>query len=565
MPAEGALHRMTGGQAVVESLVSNGVEKVFGVPGESFMGVLDAFYDSPIEFISTRHEGGAAFMASGYAKMSGQVAVCMGTRAVGSSNLAIGIHTARHDSTPMIAMAGQVKRALKGRDAFQELDLVAVFSQYCKWAVEITDARRVPEVMERAFLVARSGRPGPVFVALPEDMLDDTAEMRLGAGVRPTLPQPDPAAIEAILEQLLHAERPAIMAGGGVLSSEGAFDQLVRFAEAAEVPVYAAWRRHDVFPNDHRLFMGTTGLGLPQVSWDRLAQTDCLLTIGTRLQTFATRGYTVPGPSTRILQVDVAEESIGQSMPVSMGVVSDAGLALAELLRRMPSPVPGVDARRASNEADRAAYLEASRPDTVRPPGGTMDPAEVMQVLNSAVSPETIVATDGGAFFGFFSRYFRFRRPYTYVGPTSGAMGYGFPAGIGAKMARPELPVICVAGDGGFMMTMNELETAVRYGVAMPTVVLDNQLYGSIRMQQEQSHPGRVVGTELTTPDLVTVAEAFGARGFRIPAEHDLASAIGEAMALDRPSVLHVMVDPGRVAISGARLSGSAASDPMEG
>lgn len=563
MTAESTSRHMTGGQAVVESLVRNGVEKVFGVPGESFMGVLDAFYDSPIQYISTRHEGGAAFMASGYAKMSGQVAVCTGTRAVGSSNLAIGIHTAHHDSLPMIALAGQVKRAFKGRDAFQELDLAAVFSHYCKWAVEIADARRVPEVMERAFLVARSGRPGPVFVALPEDMLEDTAEMRLGGGAKPTLPQPDPDAIEEILRQLLRAERPAILAGGGVLASEGACDLLVRFAKAAELPVFAGWRRHDVFPNNLSLFLGTTGLGLPQVSWDRLEQTDCLLAIGTRLQQFATRGFSVPGPSTRILQVDVAEESIGQSMPVSMGVVSDAGLALAELLRRMPNPVPGVDARRQSNEADRAAYMEASRPEVVRAQSGTMDLAEVMEVLDAALSPETIVATDGGAFFGFFSRYVRFRRSHSYVGPTSGAMGYGFPAGIGAKMARPDLPVICVAGDGGFMMTMNELETAVRYGVPIVTIVLDNQLYGSIRMQQEQAHPGRIVGTELTTPDLVKLAEAFGAQGFRIPAEIDLSSAIRQAMALDRPSVLHVMVDPSRVSLSGTRLEASSKQDPI--
>jgi acetolactate synthase I/II/III large subunit len=557
--------RMTGGQAVVESLVRNGVRKVFGVPGESFMGVLDALYDSPIEFVSTRHEGGAAFMASGHAKISGQVAVCMGTRAVGSSNLAIGIHTARHDSTPMIALAGQVKRAFRGRDAFQELDLVAVFSQYCKWAVEITDAGRVPELMERAFLAARSGRPGPVFVALPEDMLDDAAEMGFPPGAKPAPPQPDPAAMERILAQLLAAERPAILAGGGVLSSEGARDLLLRFAEAAELPVFAAWRRHDVFPNDHRLFLGTAGLGLPQTSWDRLMRTDCLLVIGTRLQQISTRGYSVPGPSTRILQVDIAEESIGHSMPVSMGVVSDAGLALVELLRRIPDPVPGMEARRSSNDADRAAYLEASRPEAVQPPSGTLDPADVMQLLDSTVAPDAIVATDGGAFFGFFSRYFRFHGSRRYVGPTSGAMGYGLPAGIGAKMARPDLPAICIAGDGGYMMTMNELETAVRYGVPLATIVLDNQLYGSIRMQQEQTHPGRIVGTELTTPDLVAVAEAFGARGFRIPAEQDLASALREAATLDRPSVLHVMIDPARLSVTAAKPGALPQPEPMEG
>jgi acetolactate synthase-1/2/3 large subunit len=535
---------MSGGRAVVEAMRRAGITRAFGVPGESFLAVLDAFYETPIAFVSTRHEGGAAFMASGYAKTSGEIGVCMGTRAVGSSNLAIGIHTARQDSTAMLAVAGQVNRDFLGREAFQELDLVAVFSQYCKWAVQIEDAARVPEQMARAIRIATTGRPGPVLIALPEDMLRDTADMTFGE-VRPAAPAtPDPAALDESLKALLGAERPLVLAGGGVLASPGAYEALLRLAEAAELPVQVAWRRHDAFPNDHRLFLGMAGLGAAPVIFERLAAADVVLAVGTRFQEFTTRGYSLPRRAARVYHVDIEPAVLGAAMPVTLGIAADAGVALRALAERLPSPVPGVAVRRAGNDADRAAFVEATtrRPGSV--PKGCVDPGAVVAAMQRLLPPEAIVATDAGNFYGWLSRYYRFRRPRTFVGPTSGAMGYGLPAAIGAKLARPDLSVVAWAGDGGFLMTMTELETAVRTGANVVAIVFDNARYGTIRMHQERTYPGRVVATDLTTPDLAKAAEAFGAAGFRVSADAEIEDALAAALSAGKPAVIHVPVDP---------------------
>lgn len=545
----GAMTTMSGGRAVVEAMRRAGITRAFGVPGESFLAVLDAFYEVPITFVSTRHEGGAAFMASGYAKTSGEIGVCMGTRAVGASNLAIGIHTARQDSTPMLAIAGQVNRDFRGREAFQELDLVAVFGRYCKSAVEIDDAARVPEQVARAIRIATTGRPGPVFVALPEDMLRDTAEMTF-VDARPAAPPaPDAAALDEALKALLAAGRPLILAGGGVLASPGGCDALLRFAEAAEVPVQAAWRRHDAFPNDHRLFLGMAGLGTAPVVFERLATADVVLAIGTRFQEFTTRGYSLPKRGTRVYQIDVEPSVLGAAMPVTLGIVADAAAALGALAGRLPSPVPGVAARRGRNDADREAFVAA----TTRVPGpgprGFVDPGAVVAAMARLLPPEAIVATDAGNFYGWLSRYYRFRRPRTFVGPTSGAMGYGLPAAIGAKLARPEVPVVAWAGDGGFLMTMTELETAVRIGANVVAVVFDNARYGTIRMHQEREYPGRVVGTDLTTPDLAKAAEAFGAAGFRVSSDAEVEDALSAALRAGKPAVIHVPTDPSRLSV----------------
>jgi acetolactate synthase-1/2/3 large subunit len=541
---------MTGGRAVVEALGRAGVTRAFGVPGESFLAVLDAFYDAPIRFVSTRHEGGAAFMASGYAKISGEIGVCMGTRAVGASNMAIGIHTARQDSTPMVAIAGQVNRDFRGREAFQELDLVAVFSQYCKWAVEIDDAARVPEQMERAVRIATTGRPGPVLVALPEDMLRDEAEVTF-ADRRPAAPPaPDGAAIGEALRHLLAAERPLVLAGGGVLASPGAPELLVRFAEAAEVPVMTSWRRHDVFPNDHRLFLGSASLGAALVVFERLAAADVVLAIGTRFQEFTTRGYTIPKAGTRVYHVDLEPSVLGAALPVTLGIAADAAAALGDLLARLPRPVPGAERRRARDEADRKAFEAATAPNFLPGRAGTVDPTVVVVAMQRLLPPEAIIASDAGNFFGWLSRYFRFRRPRTFVGPTSGAMGYGLPAAIGAKLARPEAPVVCIAGDGGFLMTMTELETAVRERANVVAVVFDNALYGTIRMHQEREYPGRPVGTELSTPDLALVAAAFGAAGYRVTADSEVEAALEGALRAGRPAVVQILTDPERISVN---------------
>jgi acetolactate synthase-1/2/3 large subunit len=533
----------SGGATVVESLADHGVTMVFGVPGESFLEVLDSLHDGPVRFISCRHEGGAAFMASGYAKVSGEVGVCIGTRAVGASNLAIGIHTARQDSIPMIAIAGQVRRSTRTNEGFQELDLVAVFAQYCKWSVEIDRAERIPELMAKAFLVARSGRPGPVFVSLPEDVLEEEVTALRSAAQVVGPPQPDRAVIGQMLARLLSADRPLIMAGGGVLQSDGAPESLRRFAEKVEVPVITTWRRHDAFPIDHRLALGSASLGQPQTVWDRIAEADVILAIGTRFHEITTQGYALPGPNTFVMHIDVDASSIGRSVPASMGAVSDANAALGALLAGISEPVLGARSRQAANLVDRATFTKAtSWPAAAESPEGVRH-AHVIKTLHETLPADGIVVSDGGNFYGWLSRYYPFSRPGTYVGPTSGAMGYGLPAGIGARLASGQRPVVCLAGDGGFMMSMQELETAARYGVPVIALVLDNQRHGTIRMHQERKHPGRIVGTTLGEVDFATMSTALGVRAWHVRVDEEFLPALTEALQSNAPGLIHVHMD----------------------
>jgi acetolactate synthase I/II/III large subunit len=552
---EQRMPRLTGGQAVVETLAGAGVTRVFGVPGESFMGVLDALQDGPVSFVSARQEGGGAFMASGWAALSGEVAVCMGTRAVGSANMAIGIHNAQQDSLPMVAIAGQVNRDFLGREAFQEVDLVGVFSHLCKWAVQIDDARRVPELLSQALYVAQSGRPGAVFVSLPQDVSEEVADMELVTRRLPVAPHPDPAALDAALDALAGAERPLIYAGHG-LTSPAASELLVRLAEALEVPVVMSWRRHDGFPNDHRLYLGTAGVGAPPTVWERVRACDIMLALGTRFQENATADYTLPAVHTRLLQVDLEPRSMSGHAVPDLAIQADAAATVAALLELAGRPA-GSERRRARNDADRAAFVEATTLPAPRDDEGTVDHQTVVGALGDALGPDGVVCSDAGNFYGWLSRYYRFRRPRTYLGPASGAMGYGLPAAIGAQLARPDRPVVCVAGDGGFAMTIQELETARRYGVGVTVLVLDNRRHGTIRMHQERAHPGRPVGTELGSLDVARIAEGFGAHGHRVQANHELASALKSALAESGPSVLHVLMDRDQLSVD-QRLDGEA-------
>lgn len=289
--------------------------------------------------------------------------------------------------------------------------------------------------------------------------------------------------------------------------------------------------------------------------WERLRAADVLLAIGTRFQQLGTQSYTVPGRSTRVFHIDVEPASAASGIAITRSVTADADAALRVLVEMLPRPAPGLALRREGNAADRAAYLAASVPQRAPVRASTVDPTAVIEGLAEVLPPEAIITSDAGNFYGWLSRYYRFRRPLTYLGPTSGAMGYGLPAAIGAKLARPRLPVVCLAGDGGYMMSVQELETAVRCGAPVVSIVLDNGLYGTIRLHQERRHPGRVVGTELTTPDLVKLAEAFGARGFRVTDEEQFTPALREALAADVPTIVHVVVDPERIAVDGTRLS----------
>ena len=529
---------------MAQTLAAGGVTRVFGVPGESFLGLLDAFHDGPVRFVSARHEGGAAFMASGYARTAGEVAVCAGTRAAGAANMAIGIHNAFQDSLPMVAIAGQVRRAFREREALQELRLAAAFAPWCKWTVELDSASRATELMRRALDVARGGRPGPVLVGLPQDVLVEPAGPLVeGEWLPPARPRPDLGALERVLESLATAERPLIVAGGGLAPTEPATAALVRLAETLEVPVIAGWRRHSVFPNDHRLYLGSAGIGAPPTVWERMEAADVMLAIGTRFHEKATRGYTLPSPRTRLLQIDIEPGSMTGHLSPEVAIQADAEVSVVELCELAAGRATGAAARRGANDRDRAAYVQASELPPVPELDGAVAYEEVIRSVSSLLPPRAIVAMDAGNFYLWFARHLCFRGPGTFLGPTSGAMGYALPAAIGAKLARPSAAVVAVAGDGGFAMTLQELETAVRYDVPLVALVLDNRRHGTIRAHQEAEFPGREVGTELGAIDFAKVAEGFGCLGLRVDENADFASALDEALRAGRPAVVHALMD----------------------
>lgn len=529
----------SGGELVVAALEAAGVRSCFGVPGESFLAVLDALADSPVRFVSTRHEGAAAFMATGYARRSGELAVCLGTREVGTANLSIGVHNARQDSVGMLALAGQVPRALRHREAFQEVDLVAQMTPVAKWALELPATGRVPELMAKAVHVATSGRPGPVFVSMPEDVTEGRSDAPSWPAVPLERPSPSPAALEAVARALDRARRPLLFAGGGVApAGTGA---LVALAEAAEVPVITGWRHHDAFPNDHRLYLGSAGLGAPPSVFERLAAADVVVVLGNRLQEHTTAGYALPSPAAELYAVDLEAAATLQHRPPRLALVADVASTLAGLCERVRRPQ--AEGRRAANEEDRRRFLAETAPPSVPRTTGGVSYEEVCAGLASRLPGDAVVTSDAGNFYAWIARYLRFGSGRHYVGPASGAMGFGLPAAIGAKLAEPWRPVVSVSGDGGFLMTATELETAVREDAPVVALVLDNARHGTIRMHQERAFPGRVVGTELGTTDLALVARGLGAFGALVEQPGQLAEALDEALSLGRPALVQVRMD----------------------
>ena len=539
---------ITIGRLIAEALHAAGVTTAFTVPGESFLGLLDALPAAGIRVVATRHEGGAAFMAEAHGQLTGRPALALATRAVGAANLAIGIHTARADSTPLIAIVGGVQRAHRGREAFQEADIVGSIGRFAKWSVEIDTPARAEALIAEAIRHALAGRPGPVVVTVPEDVLDELvpAPATEPSPFRPTRVEPEPEDVRTVLQLLACARRPLILAGAGVLRSRGTAD-LVRLAEILEVPVVASWRRADVFPNDHRLYLGMTGLGAPDAVRERIEAADALLVLGSRLNEIASYGYAIPNDTVPWAHVDLEPRAshAGLAAP-TYAVVADARTFLRVARRRVSSGVLAAetfDARRTANEADRAAFEAASVVDSVAWTGPGVHPGRVVATLNEILPPQAIVATDAGNFAGWAARGYRFRRPGTFLGPTSGAMGYGLPAAIAASIEHPGRPVVALAGDGGFAMTMNELETAVREGARTIAIVFDNARYGTIRVHQESRGTGIGEATELGPVDFAAVAEALGAIGVRVDDDAGFEPALRDALAADRPTVIQVALD----------------------
>jgi acetolactate synthase-1/2/3 large subunit len=530
---------------IAAALAEVGVKWAFTVPGESFLGVLDALPAVGIKVIATRHEGGAAFMAEAVGQLTGAPAAVLGTRAVGAGNMSIGIHTARQNSTPLVALVGQVRRDFLGREAFQEVDQVESFGRLAKWAGQIEDPASAAELVGEGLSAMLSGRPGPVLFSLPEDVLDEPVPARARVTVEVVRPAaPSAEAVSEIVALLTTAQRPAILAGGGVVAA-GAQDDLVRFSELAEVPVVAAWRRPTAFPNDHPHYLGVTGYGAASTVRPRLEKSDALLVLGSRLNEVASFDYRIPATRTRWAHVDLEPRSEARAglKPATFALPADAGAFLRVAIGELRGYKAPTD-RTAAIATDRAAYLAASSFTSDRERRGQgVDPAHVITTLQRVLAEDALLTTDAGNFGMWLARGFRFGRHNGFLGNTSGAMGYGLPAAIAASLCEPTRQVVALCGDGGFAMTMNELETAVRSGAKPVVLVFDNRRYGTIAMHQANEGRGNVA-TDLGAVDFAAVARAMGAQGGRVGRDVEFEPALRDALAAGRPAVIHLETDP---------------------
>jgi acetolactate synthase-1/2/3 large subunit len=524
------------------------VRWAFTVPGESFLGLLDALPAAGVRVVATRHEGGAAFMAEAVGNLTGQPAAVLGTRTVGAANMAIGIHTAYSNSTPMVALLGDVQRSHAGREAFQESDLVARFGGLAKWAAQITDPAAAAAQLGEGLSLMRSGRPGPVLYALPEDVLLEPVPPRTRLDVAPAPPpRVHGAAVTEVLALLAAAKRPVIVAGGGVLAA-GARDDLVALSERLQVPVVAAFRRPTAFPNDHPHYLGMTGYGSPDSVRARLDEADALLVIGSRLNEIATFDYRIPRPRQKWAHVDLAPraEPVSGLRRASIPVAADAAAFLRAALRQSRGHKPP-RGRKQELAADRAAYLAAATlPEAPDWRGPGLDPAHVINVLQRVAPSNSIITSDAGNFALWLNRGFRFEPQQAFLGPTSGAMGYGLPAAVAASLIAPDRTVFALCGDGGLAMTMNELETSVRSGATPVVLVFDNGRYGTIAMHQRNEGYAETA-TELGQIDFAAVARACGAQGGRVTRNEEFEPALRDALASRRTALLHLEIDPGWV------------------
>jgi len=531
----------TGGTLIADALVANGVASVYCVPGESYIAVLDALRDAAgIRVVSCRHEAAAAHMAEATGKLTGRPGIAFVTRAPGATHASIGVHIARQDSTPMILFVGQVERAMKGREAFQEIDYAQVFGGLAKWAAEIDDARRIPELVTRAFHVAMSGRPGPVVLALPEDVLTERADVPDLARVERVAAHPGTDDLQRVRATLERASAPMMILGGGGWDP-AACGAIVRFAERNALPAVCSFRRQSLFDNRHPCYAGDMSLGPNPALVERIANADVILTVGARLGETPTGGYTIleaPRSRQRLVHVHADPDELGRVYEPDLAI--NAGPA--EFARALDALEPIREPRWAQNTRDaRADYEKAFEPGE---PRAALDFAHVVRWLDRRLPEDAILCNDAGNFAAWLHRFYRYKRFGTQIGPTAGAMGYGLPAAIGAKLLHPDRIVLAFAGDGGFLMTGSDLATAVQYGVNVIAIVVNNGMYGTIRMHQERAYPGRVVATDLRNPDFVAYARSFGAHAALVERTEDFAGAFEAALAAGRPALLELQTDP---------------------
>jgi acetolactate synthase I/II/III large subunit len=548
-----------GGRILADQLAIQGVRRVFSVPGESFLAALDGLHDSAIANVICRHEGGAAMMAEATAKLTGRPGVAFVTRGPGACNAASGIHIARQDSTPMILFVGQIARGHRDREAFQEVDYRAMFGPLAKWAAEVDQTERLPEYVSRAFHVAQSGRPGPVVLALPEDMLSAEADVPDLPAVAPRPAGTAPEQIDALVDRLGQSRRPLAVVGGFAWSTEAA-RALEHFAERFDLPVAVTFRRQDRMDNHHPNYAGDLGVGMNPRLARRLREADCLLVLGARLGDIATAGYTLMDPAApgkTLLHVHPDADELGRVFRPDLAIAASAVEAVQALAARNVPPQP-----------DRADWTRAARADyeawtTPQETPGRVKLERVMEWLGDNLPDDAIATNGAGNYAAWVHRYFRARDFPGQLAPTSGSMGYGFPAAIAAKLEHPRRTVVCFAGDGCFQMTLNEMSTAVQHDAAVVTILCNNGRYGTIRMHQERTYPGRVSGTDLVNPDYAALARAYGGHGELVERTADFPDAFRRAQAAGVPAVIELRLDPEALSpamtLSEARALGEAA------
>ncbi len=529
-------HTRTGGRILVDQLVAQGCDRIFTVPGESFLAVLDALHDTPaIDLVTCRQEGGVGFMACADGTMTGRPGIAFVTRGPGATNASIGVHVAMQDSQPMILFIGDVDRGTRDREAFQEVDFTAMFSPIAKWAARIDDARRIPEYVARAYATAMSGRPGPVVLALPEDMLLDVVEAVDRPRVERVAQAADADTMDLLADLLATAERPVAIVGGAGwdVAASGAF---ATWADRNGIPVAAAFRRQDAIPNDCPVWAGNLGYGPNPKLVERVKDADLLLVVGPRLGEATTDGYalvTPDHPGQRLIHVHPDPDELQRSYRADVAVC--AGMAeFAEALLLVDLPP-----RTAGHEA----HAEWQAWSTPQPRELRMDLALCVAAMREQLPADSIICNGAGNYSGWWHRYWPYAGPGTQLAPTAGAMGYGVPAAVAASLRHPERSVVALAGDGCFLMNGQELATAVAHGANMLVIVVDNGAYGTIRMHQEREYPGRVVGTNLGNPDFAALARAFGCWAETVGRTQDFAPALGRAMEQTGVRMLHLKTD----------------------
>jgi acetolactate synthase-1/2/3 large subunit len=530
----------TGGEILVDQLITQGVERVFCVPGESYLAALDALYDRKIDVIACRAEGGAAMMAEAYGKLMGRPGICFVTRGPGATNACHGVHIAAQDSTPMILFVGQVDRSMREREAFQEIDYKAMFGSVAKWVVEIDRAERIPELIARAFRTAMQGRPGPVVISLPEDMLTEMRAVRDAPEVVPAKSWPAPTDMARLKDLLAQAHRPIVIVGGSGWN-EMAYAALADFSERSGIPVTTSFRRTSLFPSDHANYAGDLGIGPDPRLRARIENADLIILVGGRLSEMPSSSYTllqIPTPRQKLVHVHPGAEELGRVYQPDIAIHASPSTFCAVLKDLDIHQHPGW---KSEASLAHAAYLDWA--DKPRKLPGSFQYGNVIRWLNERLPEDAIICNGAGNYSGWLHRHYKFRSFATQLAPTSGSMGYGIPAAVLAKIQFPDRTVVAFAGDGCFLMNGQEFATAVQYGAAIIVVIVDNAQYGTIRMHQERDYPGRIVATQLRNPDFAGYAKAFGGFGARVEHTEQFAPAFEEAVSSRRPAILHCLLD----------------------